>query len=216
MPALLVVIALVLLAPHPAHGQVGAESPLADLLEIVVVERELLAIDAESGGQRSERLHLGETVRWHGSRGRVGVVVTNERLLAVGTGSGSWQEMRYRSGEQLVSDVLLGDRVALAITNLRAIGFDGGSSNLVEQSLGPRERVLRHEVGENVAVVITDRRVLGLSPFVGGFSSRKMNLDDRVESVDAAANVATVTMTHRLLIYRSTSGSWEERRLDLR
>ena len=64
---------------------------------------------------------------------------------------------------------LLGDRVALVVTEQRVLGFDGGSRNLVERRLGPREQVLRTEVAANVAVVVTDRRALGLSPFAGGF-----------------------------------------------
>ena len=46
---------------------------------------------------------------------------------------------------------MLGDRVALVLTSRRAIGFDGGSGNLVEYRLGPRERLLTNRVGENVA-----------------------------------------------------------------
>jgi hypothetical protein len=210
-------LALVLLHPVSTRSAPpGRDVPLSDVLQIVVLQRQLLAIDAESGGQREEDLERGERVVWHASRGRVGVVLTDRRMLAVATRSGAWQEARYRAGETLLRDPTLGDRVALIMTTKRAIGFDGGSGNLVEQSIGPRESVLTGVVGENVAVVITDRRAMGLSPFVGGFFEAKLRLGERINDVAPTANLVTIATSHRLLLFRSTSGSWEERNLDLR
>ena len=41
------------------------------MLEILVVDRELLAIDAAGGGQTVTRLRLNETVLWKGARGKI-------------------------------------------------------------------------------------------------------------------------------------------------
>ena len=75
---------------------------------------------------------------------------------------------------------LLGDRVALIVTTQRALGFDGGSANLVEYRLGPQESLLAMRADANVAVVITDRNLLGLSPFTGGFFSTDFHLRERL------------------------------------
>jgi hypothetical protein len=211
---------LLLLAPLlacalPASAQ-PRDVPLVDVLQVLVREREVLAIDAESGGQLEEDLHLGERVLWHGSRGRVGVVLTDQRLLAAGVGSGAWQDARWRSAETRPTGAMLGERVALVLTSQRALAFDGGSRNLVESSLGPRETVLVSRVSENLGVVVTDRRALGVSPFVGGFFETKLQLGERIQDLAAAANVATLTTSRRLLIFRAPTGSWEERNLDLR
>lgn len=214
-------MALISSLPAPsALGQTLAQgfndtSPLSELLQIVVREREVLAIDATSGSQREVDLELGERVRWYDTRGAVAVVLTDRRILAVSTRSGSWQSERYRAGEQPPLTASLGDRVALLITNLRTIGFDGGSGNLIEEVLGPRESILETRVGENVAVAVTTRRALGISPFVGGFFPVDLRLSERVESLSAAANLATLATTHRLLTFRANTGTWEERRLDL-
>ena len=126
-------------APARAQGVAG-EVPLADVLEILVVDRELLAIDAAGGGQTTARLRLNETVVWKGARGKVGVIITDQRILAVATQSGSWQEADYGRTEQRPESALLGERVALAITSERVLGFNGGSGNLVEYRLGPANR----------------------------------------------------------------------------
>jgi len=196
----------------PARAQnVPGEVPLADVLEILVVDRELLAIDAAGGGQTVARLRLNEAVLWKGARGKVGVVITDQRILAVATQSGSWQQTDYRRTELRPESALLGERVALAITSERVLGFNGGSGNLAEVRLGPREQVVVARAGENVGVVVTDRRALGLSPFLGGFFSIPLTLGDQVEAVSAESNLATLTFGRRLLIFRATTGSWEER-----
>jgi hypothetical protein len=201
----------------PARAQpVAGEIPLADVLEVLVVDRELLAIDGAGGGQTVARLRLDESVLWKRTRGKVGVVLTDQRVLAVATQSGSWQEADYGRTEVPPESAFLGERVALVITSERVLGFNGGSGNLVEYRLGVREQVLMARAGENVGVVLTDRRALGLSPFLGGFFSVPIGLNDQIESVTADSNIATLTGARRVLIFRATSGSWEERSRKLR
>ena len=193
----------------------GDQVPLADLLEVLLIDRNLLAIDARHGGQISERLQLDESVLWLGARGKVGVAITTRRILGVATGSGSWQEASYQQSEQPPVAPILGDRVAIVLTNRRAIGLDGGSGNLVEYRLLPKERVVVSQVGANVAVVVTDRSALGLSPQKGGFFPVKLSVAERIESITAGSNVATLTTDRRILIFRTPTGTWEERSRDL-
>ena len=207
--------ASILLTAALAMAQRPDEVPLADLLEVLVLDRQLLAIDARGGGQKAKPLRLAERVSWTGARGKVGVALTDQRILAVAVGSGAWQEADLHRKETLPTEALLGDRVALVVTSRRAIGFDGGSGNLVESRLGVGERLQVARTGQNVAVVVTDRRALGLSPSVGGFFETALRLEERLESVNAGGNLATVTTNRRVLIFRAPSGSWEERRRTL-
>jgi len=200
----------------PVRAQdVAGEVPLADVLEILVIDRELLAIDAASGGQTVARLRLDESVVWKAARGKVGVVITDQRVLAVATRSGSWQEADYGRVELRPESALLGERVALAITSERVLGFDGESGNLVEYRLKPREQILVARAGDNVAVVVTERQALGLSPFAGGFFRVPLKLGDPIEALAAESNVATLTLGSRVLIFRATTGTWEERSRNL-
>jgi hypothetical protein len=199
-----------------AGAQIVDEVPLADVLEILELDGKLLAVDARTGGQLEISLRLGERVLWKTSRGRVGMVLTDQRVLAAAVASGTWQEIDLQNGEQVPGHAQLGDRVGLLLTSRRAIGFNGGSRNLLETPLGLRERVLATAVGLNVAVVVTDRRALGLSPTVGGFFDTPVLLGERVERIVAESNLATVTTGRRLLIFRTPTGSWEIRLRDLR
>ncbi len=199
----------------PAAAARDVDSPLSPLLEVQIVGRELLAIDSENGGQRSERLERGEAVLYTRSQGRVGVVVTDRRMLAISTGSGSFQVARYRKGEGPPPDVSIGDRVALAMMPSRAVGFDGNSHNIIESTIGPRETVLDTAVGPNVAIVVTDRRALGLSSARGGFFEVRLRVGEQFQSVSAFANHASLQTSQRLLIFRGPDAAWEERRLPI-
>lgn len=220
--ATLSLAATILLAlPAGAQGLPGERgeanpSPLLDLLEIIVLPREILAVDAGGGGQIEERLQRGESVLWSESRGRVGVVLTDQRILAVSTISASWQSIRYMRGENRPEGAALGDRVALLLTNKRAVGFDGNSGNLIERSMGPGESIIGSAVGANVAVVVTPRRALGLSAFSGGFYQTKIYVGEQLERAVAQANMVTLTLPNRLLFFRAPTGTWEERNLDIR
>jgi hypothetical protein len=209
-------LASVLSLALPAAAQSPDETPLLDVLEVMVLDRNLVAIDAETGGQRTLPLRLDERVLWKGARGRVGVVFTDQRLAAVAVESAAWQQSGWHRGETLPERAVLGDRVALVITSDRAVGFNGATGNLLESRLGLNERVLSAHAGANVAVVVTDRRALGLSPLVGGFFSTKVFLEERLESVEAGGNLATVTTDRRVLVFRTPTGTWEERRRTLR
>lgn len=212
MAALLAALLASSVPPSPGR----ADTPvLADQIELVVLEREILAIDVRGGGQIRADLEIGEAVRWTGNRGRVGLALTDRRLLAVSTDSGAWQSARFRRTESVPDAPLLGARVALAQTGERLIGFDGGSGNLVESSLGPHEALLQRAVDQNVAVAVTERRVLGLSPFRGGFFEATLHLGEAVETVTATSDAATVRTSRRLLIFRASTGTWEARRLGL-
>jgi hypothetical protein len=214
--AVLLFLATVGAAPAtPAQLALPDEVPLADLLEILLLDRELLAIDARGGGQLSLRLRLGETLLWKGSQGVVGVAITDQRILAVAVGSAAWQQAERLQGEVIPLGAHFGDRVALAVTSRRVLGFTQ-AGNLIESSLGLRERVLAASAGENVAVLVTDRRGLGLSPQAGGFFETPIQLEERLESVDSSANLVTVTTQRRVLIFRAPFGSWEERRRPVR
>jgi hypothetical protein len=186
------------------------ETPVADVLQLFVLERDVVAVDGLAGTELRQRLELGEVVLFAESHGRVGIVLTDRRVLAVAVRSGDWQEARYRRGEPPPAGAFLGEQVALVVTEKRALGFDGGSGNLVERSLGPRERVLAADASGAVGVIVTDRRALGVSPFAGGFFAVNLRVEESLDALSATGNVATVRTSRRLLTFQATSGTWVE------
>ncbi len=202
------------LAAATTHAQIAPprdDFSIPDVLQVVITGRDVLALDARTGGQRATRLGIDEKVLWTGAHGRIAVVLTDHRLLAVSTVSASWQEKTWRRAEQPPADVVLGVRVAVAASDVRAFGFDGGSGRIVEKDLGPREVVWAVNAGDNVGVVVTDRRALAVSAATGGFYPVHIRVSERLEGVSALASVLTLTTNDRLLIFRAFTRTWEER-----
>jgi hypothetical protein len=209
-------LACLLSMPVVARAQLtppdADEVPLGELVEVLLQDGEVVAVDAGSGGTAVERLRLSEQVLWRGTRGLLGVVLTDQRVLAIATGSSSWQEVAYERDEQRAPEALLGDRLAVIATPRRVIGFLGKQSRFVEARLGAQETLLSSRVGANVAVAVTDRKVLGLSAAAGGFNDLRLQLKERLHDVVAKANLATVRTNQRILVYRGPTGTWAERR----
>lgn len=208
-------LALLLLAAplkHDAQAQLpfNPDETLEDSLEILVLPREVAAVDAFGGSRIAEPLELGEVVQWTDARGRIGIAITDRRVLAVSTRSGFWQTTSLRRTETPPHGALLGGRVAVLATQKRALGFIGSSSSLVESTLGPREWVRDSAAGQNVAVLVTDRRALGISAQSGGFFEVPLRVGEEIVSLSALVNHATLQTTSRLLIFRGPGGSWDE------
>ena len=210
-------LALVLLGglARPAAGDAFGERSTLDVLEIQLVGRDLLAIDGR-GGTPTERLQIGETVHWRGTRGRVGVVLTDRRILAVSTHSAGWQSERYRRAETPPTEALLGEQVAVLLSSKRLFALDGLLGPLSVTDLGPQERVLATELGANVALIATNRRALGTAPRLGGFVEIRLTPQEGPFETSVTGNVATILTKRRLLTFRGPAGSWGERRRKLR
>jgi hypothetical protein len=203
----------VLIAPPLAYAQLTRDQvPLGDLIEIVVMDDEILAVDATSGGSSVVRRRLSESVLWTGTRGRVGVVLTDQRVLGFAPRSGGWHEALYERGEAPAHDAQLGDRVAVIVLRQRVLGFLGTVGRFVQTRLGPQEDLRAVQVGANVAVIVTQREAVGLSPEAGGFFAIRLQVKERLSEVTARSNLATVQTNRRVLVFRAPTGTWAERR----
>ncbi|HKA13859.1 MAG TPA: hypothetical protein VKH41_02475 [Myxococcota bacterium] len=199
---------LIARAQFPRADQV----PLGDLIEIVVMDDEILGVDAEGGGSSVVRRRISEPVLWTGVRGRVGVVITDQRVLALAPGSGGWQEASYERSEPVARAAQLGDRVAVIELPKRVLGFLGTVGRFVQVRLGPQEYLRAMSVGANVAVMVTNRRAIGLSPEAGGFFDLPLHIRERIREVSARSNLATIETDERVLVFRAPTGTWVERR----
>ena len=187
-----------------------AQSPLNNFIEVLVVDRELLAFDAFGTKNFRTRLELEEEVIWSAAQGLVGVVITTRRALAVTPGASDWQAVNWRASEEPVDAAVLGDRLALLSTHLRVLAFDSLAGAWFQENVGPGEEVSALRAGQNSGVVVTNRRALGIGPDARGFFDTRLRLHEDIEHVNADANLATIMTSERVLVFRSQAGSWSE------
>jgi hypothetical protein len=190
--------------------------PIDDQLEILVRERELIAVDAWTHSVVSVDLHRGEEVLWEGVRGRIALVITDRRALATVPGASMWAERSFELRESEPQRVLMGDRVAMLVTDRRVLGFEGISGSWSEVGLRPREPVLLAAAGTNVAVAVTRTRALGVAAARGGLFEADLGIREEIQSLRAHGSLATITTELRLLTFRAPDGSWQSTDLSFR
>jgi len=195
-----------------AHPPPTVAFPLNELVEVLVVDREMLAFDGVGTKTFREKLKIDEVVLFHGERGAVGVVLTNRRALAVTSTSSEWQEALWRLDERIPKAPRLGDRLALLDTSKRVLAFSTGEGAWAEEEIGPNETVVDVRAGPNCGVVVTSRRALGVSPLASRFFEMRLRVHEDVRDVSADSNLATITTSQRVLVFRSASGTWSERK----
>ncbi len=89
--------------------------PLEDRVDVVQVDRRLLAVrSGPGGGVVEQRLELGERVLAIRTRGLIGVATTNVRLLGVTSGSSGWLAGGDRQMIQDLSAAAVNDALASA------------------------------------------------------------------------------------------------------
>jgi len=212
------------LAAIPAEGRFFVQPPvplydlrpLEDQLEIVVRERELLAVDAWSHSVAAVDFERNEVLLSTAVRGRIALAITNRRVLAAIPGTSNWAERRFQLSESEPVRVVLGDRVALIATDRRVLGFEGVSGAWSERGLGPREAVLAAESGTNVAVAVTRTRVLGVAAIGGGLFETDLGIREEAQSLRVHGSFATVTTRLRILTFRAPGGGWQSTDLSFR
>jgi len=210
-----------LLSCVPADAGFGgrralARFPVLDSIEVIVRDDEVIAIDGSLGGPIRERLGVTERVLSVEAQGEVAIVATTERVLAVTADSPRWMWADLGVHESLPLAVALGDRVALVLTDHRAIGLAAGCrKKFFAEDIGPNEEVENFYVGDSVALVITDKRLLGMSAFLPGFFEEQVGVHEKIEYVSALADFATVSTRQRLLVFQAPTATWQERRLSL-
>jgi hypothetical protein len=216
LEALWIACALLLVASTaPAQLREQQEFVPADVIHVQLVGRELYAFDGEGSGRVSERLLRDEELVWTGQRGRIGVAITNQRILAVTPHASGWRGERFGLEEVAGERAWVGPRVALFLTNRRVLGFHGSGSNWVEAKLGLKEKLLDVRVGEGPAVVATDRRLLGLAPGFAAFFEQTLELKEKVQSLNMTAAAGSVTTDRRVLVFLASTGRWTSQRLPL-
>jgi hypothetical protein len=201
---------------------VQAQVPLfpeeLERVDVIALERDgrdLFAFDALTGRRARIQLELDEQAHFERARGRIGLVLTDRRALAVAPGGG-FQELRFQLQEDPPEIALVEEQIALATTARRALGYLASGGPWIETRLSPNERVLALRVGTAAAVVVTSRRVLGLASQARRFVPLDLGVHEELESVSAQDTLVTLRTNRRILVFSAPRASWSEQDRRLR
>lgn len=191
----------------------GAPTGLADTLDYIdlqVIGKEIFAARS-SGSTTSIRLEGREQITRLEARGRMGIALTDRRLLAVTQHSG-WQERRLHASDG-VPALVVSPNTAVAITRRRILGVAAAGGGIDAVRFKSGEAVIARGAGELASAVVTDRRVLA---FVHtGFGRREIELraGEDFEELRVRDAAITVRTSRRLLVLDPFFGTWRAERL---
>jgi hypothetical protein len=175
-----------------------------------VVDRKLIAIVGVGFAAVEERLELGERVLGVRSRGLVGVVSTNRRLLAIHSQTNVFTELRYRVSESDIGEdaIFVGDRLAVVELPARVVAFTPFGGGWFELALGPGEHPRRVEAEGDVAAIVTPRRAIAFSPRLRSFVEFPLTPEEDVERASLSDESITLILPHRILVFRDGDEFW--------
>ena len=156
------------------------------------------------------QLELGEQVIAIRTRGFMGVVATDRRLLAIGSRESNFSELRYRIAEKPVgaNQIHVLDRLALVELSTRLVAFSQQLGNWVELDLGPNEKPRQIVADGNIATVITPRRAIAVSPRSAGFVEFGLGPRENIERAALGDASVTLVLPNRILIFREGDKTW--------
>lgn len=190
-----------------AWGQTGV--PSEDRVDVLRLDRRLVALDAAGASLAELDLELGEEVLALESQGVLGIASTSARLLGFRSGDAGWHELRYRRSEreQPPGRLHLAERIALVALPARVVALTPSSRGWLELDLGPGERAERVLADTNLAAVVTSRRAIGVSA-PGGFAEIGLSPRESVETTSQQDSSISLLTQRRLLVYRAGSSLW--------
>ena len=186
---------------------------VSDSIDIQTAENELIGI-VEGHNEYSIDLELGEKIVWRGTRGTVGAVLTENRILALSRVSRGWAELplKLNESDKLESITpLISDFLVMIVTGRRIITFDSQRGRWVQQSIPVHDRIVDSHINSHVAAVITSKRMFAWAVGSIGFKEQRLRRSESIQSVDTQSHTVTVRTDRRLLVFKSGGGGgWRE------
>ncbi len=188
-----------------------ADEEIEDLIDIAESKGKIIAI-IEGRKTVTFDLRPNEKVLWSGSRGYLGVYLTDLHFFVISASSGAWQALPLRLDESGKGVVSLSPYIALLVAKDRAVGFDATANRFVETQLPLNDELVAAEAEKYVAVVITSSRVFGLAVESSAFIENALGIDEAIEAIKLTSSKATVRTSERLLSFEASGSTWKENR----
>lgn len=190
-----------------------AGEEIEDLIDITETNDKIIAV-IEGKKTISFELRSKENVLWSGSKGYMGVFLTNQNFYVISTSLSSWQVLPLRIGESEKSAAHLSPYIALLVTEDRAVAFYALSDRFTEIQLPIHDELIAADAEKYVAVVITSSRAFGLAVETMVFSEIQFRVRESIKDIKITSSKATVRTSDRLLSFEAEGATWNEYRLD--
>ena len=189
-----------------------AEEEIEDLIDIVESNSKIIAI-IEGRRTITFSLRPQEKVIWSGSKGNLGVFLTDLHFFVISSSLDNWQALPLNIGESEKGVVSLSPNIALLATGDRAVGFEASTNRFIETQLPIHDELVTAKAERYVAVVITSSRAFGLALESSNFTEFAFRIGETIETIKLTNSKATVHTSDRLLTFENSAMTWKEHKL---
>ena len=203
----LLVAAIIIGAPR--RGEVNADyrrQPSESDVRISVVNRQLVALSTTHSAHSIE-LMPGEYVRSILSAGKVGGVVTSNRLLAISADAFQWN-VEALAIDESSAQASISDQLVLFVTQKRSLVFDGLLNRLIIFALPLGEHVVARRTEQDVAVIATMKQAAGYALGRGAFAEIRFEAGEVLHGLKAAQGLVSIRTSSRVLVFQVSGSGW--------
>ena len=192
-----------------------------DIIKIEVTGSEIVGMNTLTNVRVVERLKDGETVTSALSKGKVGAVLTDRRLLGFNATNNTWSSFEtFFNKDVFPNEIKVSSSMAVAMAKRRAFAYTSISNDWKLELVSFMEHTLSSDINDNLIFVITSARIVAFSFHKQRWFSQNLYDGETVIHSSTGENFVTVTtkntetaLDDRILTFDAKNGKWIEERL---
>lgn len=187
-----------------------------DIIKIEVIGNEIAGLNTLTNLRVVEKLKEGESVTSVLSKGKIGAVLTNRRLLGFNAANIAWVSFEtFFNKDVFPNEMKVSPNMAVAIAKRRVYAYTSTSNEWKFELVSFLEQVLSCDINDNLIFVRTSVRLLAFSFHKHTWFPQNLYVGDVIKDTAIGENFVTVVtnnegLGNRILTFNAKEGGWTE------
>ncbi|MBI2559627.1 MAG: hypothetical protein HYW14_00630 [Planctomycetes bacterium] len=182
-----------------------------DIIKIEVTGDEITGLNTLTNVRVVEKLKEGESVTSAVSKGKVGAVLTNRKLLGFNATNNAWTSFEtFFNKDVFPNEIKVSSNMAVAIAKRRVYAYTATSIKWNFELVSFLEQILSSDISDNLIFVRTNARLLAFSFQKQTWLPQNLYAGETIKDIATGGNFATVTTNNRILTFDAKDDGWTE------
>ncbi len=189
-------------------------------INVEVIGNEIIGLNTLTNVRVVEKLKEGESVTAALSKGKIGAVLTDRRLLGFNAITNTWTSFEtFFNKDVFPNEIKVSSNMALAIAKRRVYAYTSASNEWKFELISFTEQTLSCDISDNLIFVRTSDRLLTFPLHKHKWFPQNLYAGEEIKDVAMGENFVTVTIDNmmstdkRILTFNAKDGKWTEERL---
>lgn len=189
-----------------------------DVIKVEIIGDEIVGLNTLANVRTVEKLKEGEVVTSALSKGKVGAVLTDRRLLGFNATNNLWSSFEtFFNKAVFPNEIKVSSCMAVAIAKRRVYAYTSTSNEWKFELMYFQEQPLLSEINDTLIFVITSARLLAFSFHKQRWFPQTIYAVEKIVHTATGENFVTVTTENklygnRILTFDAKNGAWTEER----